>query len=149
MQIIPSCTKIVSALSICSSHSLPLFTELESFLHVSYLMALTIPYLSVLASLPFPFKLPLIFTIISFALNDPFHPTIGVHGALHRLRASLSLPRLVSLLFLSSSVHAAQPERNQADKWGHTVHTNTDKPLNRVQHVTILQGHECTRVNAD
>lgn len=105
--------------------------------------------LSVLASLPFSFKLPLIFTIITFVLNDPFHSAIGVHGALHRLRVSLSLPRLVSLLFLSSSVHVAQPERNQADKWGHTAHTNADKPLNRVQHVTILQGHTCTRVNAD
>lgn len=148
MQIISSCTKIVSAPSICSSHSLLLFTEFDSFVHFSCLMALTTPYLSLywLPSLLFQ-------TSTNFCPNH-ICPERSLSFSLwsawcspQAVRATLSLPRLVSLLFLSSSVHGAQPDRNQADKWEHTVHTNTYKPLNRAQHVGIHQGCDFTGVN--
>lgn len=113
MLIIPSCTEIVPAHSICSF--LSLFTGFSSFSHFPILMALTAPYLSLYTGfLPLFSKLLLIFFLITFPPNDLFHSAYWVHDALHRLWASLSLPRLclfvILVLFCSSLL--ASPRGN-------------------------------------
>lgn len=124
MQIISLCTKIVSALSICASHSPSLFTEFDSFGHFCYLMALITPVTSLCTGFPPLFsKPPLIFCpnhicperSLSFSRWSAWCSPQAA-------RVSLPLPRLVSLLFLSASARVAQLDRNQADKWKHTVH---------------------------
>lgn len=100
MQIISLCTKIVSALSICASHSPSLFTEFDSFGHFCYLMALITPVTSLCTGFPPLFsKPPLIFVLITFAPNDPFHSAAGVRDALHRLRGCLCLCQGSSLCY--------------------------------------------------
>lgn len=125
MLIIPSCTKIVPAHSICSSLSLSLFTGFSSFIHFSILMAPPPPHLSL-------YKLPSLvlqssthFFLITFPPHDLFHSVYWVCDALHRLWEPLCLCQgSDSLLFLSSSVHLCCPDLKHSDGPSEYMRTN-------------------------
>lgn len=131
MLIIPSCTKIVPAHSICSSLSLFLFTGFSFFLlHFFHPNGpdYSIPPLCT-GFFPLFSKLLLIFFLITFPPNDLFHSAYWVHDALHRLWEPLRLCQgsLSLLLFLSSSVHLCSPktERERVNKWARILDMQT------------------------